>query len=344
VRFQAQTFWLAKDADEPDQYQDAFELDADRGIAAIADGVSSAIFSGPWARILTRAVVDEPPSLEDSEAFQAWLAEQRQRWSAQIDSSRLTWYQRPKMVDGAMTTLLWIEMTPIEIGENGLAKNYRLRCFAIGDSCMFHVRNGETLAMFPSMQPEAFGLNPAVVASVDRKVDHLLEFHAWETTCLPDDLLVLCTDAIALWACQQSQAGQDVDWRSYCEQSDEGWQQEIFALRDSGEMRFDDSTLLLLRIIEETPAPIELPSETPEAVEEEHNEALAYVEEDEAVDVHPEPDALPDTPAEANREDTVEPIDLAEAVEEPRALIVDSPPTEPGENIEPPPSESEREV
>lgn len=338
MRFQAQTFWLAKDADEPDEYQDAFELDAERGIAAIADGVSSTIFSGPWARILTHAVVAEPPPLEEPEAFQAWLAKQRQRWADQIDSSRLTWYQRPKMVDGAMTTLLWIELTPIEIGENGLAKNYRLRCFAIGDSCLFHIRDGETLAMFPPMQPETFGLNPAVVASVDRKVDHLLEFQAWETICLPDDLLVLCTDAIALWACEQAATGERVDWESYWEQSDESWRDEIFAHRQAGAMRFDDSTLVVLRIIEETLAPIALPSEMPQA-EENRIEALEYVEEETAADEQPAASAEPDAPADAEREDVVEPIDLSEAVEEPQGLMEDTPPTETAEVSEPPQGE-----
>lgn len=328
MRFQAQTFWLAKDADEPDQNQDAFELDAERGIAAIADGVSSAIFSGPWARILTHAVVEDPPPLEEGEAFQVWLARQRDCWSSQIDASRLTWYQRPKMVDGAMTTLLWIELTPIEIGEDGLAKNYRLRSFAIGDSCLFHVRGGETQRMFPLEQSEEFGLNPAVIGSVDRKRDHLLEFKAWETTCLPDDLLVLCTDAIALWACQQAEAGQPVAWENYWNQSDEAWREEIFAHREASDMRFDDSTLVLLRIIEETPAPIALPPETPET-DTDAIEDSAYVDDESAKD------AAEETPPEVAAEEIVEAHDLADALEEPLELIEEPPPAEePTEQIE----------
>ena len=59
--FQSKTFWLAKDASQAEQYQDAFALDAARGIAAIADGVSSSLFSAPWAKILTEAVVAGPP-------------------------------------------------------------------------------------------------------------------------------------------------------------------------------------------------------------------------------------------------------------------------------------------
>jgi hypothetical protein len=255
VRFQFQTFWLAKDADCPDQYQDAFELDAERGLAAIADGVSSAIFSGPWARILTRATIDDPPRFDIPGEFQDWLQRRRADWAGEIDTARLTWYQRPKMVEGAMTTLLWIELWPDETGDDGLAKNYQLYGFAIGDSCLFHVRDGLQIAWSPLAGSADFGLNPAVVRSIDRKLDHLLEFHRYDARCLPGDLLVLATDAIALWAVERQEAGDPVEWETYWDMSDEAWRGEIFNLRSQTRMRFDDSTLVLLRVIEETPAP-----------------------------------------------------------------------------------------
>ena len=334
MRFEARTFWLSKDADEPEQFQDAFTVDAERGVAAIADGVSSAIFSGPWARLLTQATVAEPPNLDDPATFQDWLARNRAAWSSQIDVGKLTWYQRPKMVDGAMTTLLWIELDPAELGEDGLAKNYRLRMFAIGDTCMFHLRDGQTLSKFPLESSSEFGLNPAVVASIDRKRDHLLAFKAAEADCLPGDLLVLCTDAIALWAYERAEAGEPVAWENYWDLDPAAWRDEIFSLRDASQMRFDDSTLVLLRVIEETPAPPPEPEAAPEPAlvagengsdESSHNELtagepgsdaktvfddLAFFEEEElAPAIEPAP------------EDIVEPADLTETIESPRELI-----------------------
>ncbi|MGH7138527.1 MAG: hypothetical protein ACREHD_22490, partial [Pirellulales bacterium] len=255
MRFEARTFWLPKDADETAQYQDAFSLDAETGRAAIADGVSSAIFSGPWARLLTLGVVAEPPPLEDTAAFQAWLADKRTAWANGIDTNRLTWYQRPKMVDGAMTTLLWLELLPTETNAEGLATRYQLRTFAIGDTCLFHVRERELLYWFPLESSAGFGLNPAVVGSVDRQLDHQLEFKAREQECLPGDLLVLATDAVALWAVERQESGDAVDWPRYWEYSDDEWRGEIFSLRDAKQMRFDDSTLILVRVVEERPAP-----------------------------------------------------------------------------------------
>ena len=158
MRFESRTFWLPKDADETAQYQDAFALDAEAGRAAIADGVSSAIFSGPWARLLALAAIADPPPLEDTAAFQAWIAEKRIAWANGIDAGKLTWYQRPKMADGAMTTLLWLELQPVENNDEGRAIRYELHTFAIGDSCLFHVRHAvqpvtDMLDFFPDKGP-----------------------------------------------------------------------------------------------------------------------------------------------------------------------------------------------
>jgi hypothetical protein len=255
MRFESRTFWLSKDVDEPTQYQDAFALDAERGVAAIADGVSSAIFSGPWARLLAESVVASPPKLDDQGSFEGWLAAERQAWRSQIDTSRLTWYQRPKMVDGAMTTLAWIELLPVETADDGHATHYRVRGAAIGDSCLFHVHEGRSAGAFPMTASGQFGLNPAVIGSVSRNLDHMLAFHVYDEDCPVGDLLVLTTDAIALWAVERQEAGEPVDWQRYWDLSDDDWRAEIFALREDHRMRFDDSTLVLLRIIEERPAP-----------------------------------------------------------------------------------------
>jgi hypothetical protein len=256
MRFESRTFWLPKDADETAQYQDAFALDAEAGRAAIADGVSSAIFSGPWARLLALATIADPPPLEDTAAFQAWIAEKRIAWANGIDAGKLTWYQRPKMADGAMTTLLWLELQPIETNDEGQATRYELHTFAIGDSCLFHVREGQLLYWFPLESSADFGLNPAVVGSIDRQADHLLEFKTRSNECMPGDLLILATDAVALWAVERQESGEPVDWSRYWELSDDDWRDEIFATRDAKQMRFDDSTLVLLRVIEERPAPV----------------------------------------------------------------------------------------
>lgn len=255
MRFESQCFWLAKDAEFPDQYQDAYQLDARRGIAAIADGVSSALFSGPWARTLVRGALAEPPPLDDADCFRDWLTRQRTELAGQIDVTKLTWYQRPKFAAGAMSTLLWIELTPQspETPETPeLPSAYRLQGYSIGDCCLFHLRDGQLLRSFPMSGSAEFGLDPKVLVSIDRQQDHLLEFQQFDDACLPGDLLVLCTDAIGLWALTLLEQGEQVAWDAYWDRSPEAWAEEIFELRRGKQMRYDDTTLMLLRIIEET--------------------------------------------------------------------------------------------
>ena len=331
MRFESRTFLIAKDVDEPAQCQDAFALDAERGIASMADGVSSTIFSGPWARILVQSTIASPPRLDDAEAFRAWLDEQRAAWRSGIDLARLTWYQRPKMVDGAMTTLLWTELCPAQTADDGHATRYQLRAFAIGDTCLFHLRGDECLKHFPMDKSGEFGLNPAVIGSVDRQVDHLLEFQLYEAECPPDDWLVLATDALALWAMTRSESGEPVDWRRYWEMPDDEWRQEIIALREANQMRYDDTSLVLLRVIEERPAPVIEPAEEapPEAVDlaaGQTVEARQAEGADETVaqtsdGTRSVPAALDEPPAAEPTEDRVEPIPLIEAVEAPAEIV-----------------------
>ena len=73
LRFDSRLFTLAKDPEQPAAYQDACCIDTEHHIAAIADGVSSALFSGPWAAILAETVVAESPNPCDAEEFAAWL-------------------------------------------------------------------------------------------------------------------------------------------------------------------------------------------------------------------------------------------------------------------------------
>ena len=104
------------------------------------DGVSSALFSGPWATILAEAVVADPPDPTDAEAFACWLQERRKLWAASIDTTGLAWFQRAKLPAGAFSTLLWIGVLQQEEAQTGAFGGCRLVGHAIGDSCLFHVR------------------------------------------------------------------------------------------------------------------------------------------------------------------------------------------------------------
>ena len=246
MRFEARVFRLAKDPLAPQENQDHFRMDAVRGIAAIADGVTSGIFSGPWAQILTEAVAAAPPDPAELAAFAPWLAELRTRWQETIDVSQLQWFQRAKMKQGAFSTLLWVEFAPPS--DDPAVEPGQMRCTAIGDSCLLHIRANQMLRSFPLDQVEQFLADPLVVGSIDLSRDALLKFEVLEETCEDGDLLALCTDAVAEWALRKTAAGAPPDWESYWHITEESWQDEVVQLRQLREMRYDDATLILLRV------------------------------------------------------------------------------------------------
>jgi hypothetical protein len=233
--------------DEGAKSDDAFASDDVSGRAAIADGVSGGIFSGDWARLLTHSVVESPPPVDDAGPFHDWLTARRAEWREPIDRKQAPWNVLEKLrTVGGQSTLLWMELIP-DLADD--AEGYRLRAVAIGDCCLFHLRDGELLGAFPLTRSEDFNLTPAVLTSLDSGHDWLSELRTAEYRCLPGDLIVLCTDAIACWALSRQEQGQPVRWQDRWDLSLGEWHAEILSLRAANEMRVDDSTVALLRVI-----------------------------------------------------------------------------------------------
>ncbi len=275
MRFDSRLFTLAKDPEQPGAYQDACCIDTEHHIAAIADGVSSALFSGPWAAILAEAVVADSPDPGDPDVFGAWLRRQRERWAASIDTSSLGWSQKAKLPTGAFSTLLYARVCPVDdagAGRGGVLAErvggagrrsgsaervggafggYRLVAFALGDSCLFQVRGGELVRSFPLETSAQFEADPVVLGSVDKKRDHLLEFAILDEMCYPGDELILCTDAVAEWAVRCYEHGEGPVWSDFWQMSEDDWRSGVVWLREERQMRIDDATMLMLRVADD---------------------------------------------------------------------------------------------
>lgn len=249
MRFDTRVFRLSKDPDQPSGYQDACAVDAEQGIAAIADGVSSALFSGPWAEILTEAAVAENPDPGDPEAFAWWLQNQRQKWPSRIDTSSLAWFQRAKLPTGAFSTLLWLQVSELDSAQPGSFGGFRFRAHAIGDSCLFHLRGGELVRSFPLQSSAEMQADPIVLGSIDLKRDQYLQFATIDEVCYGGDQLILCTDALAEWALQHYESGEPPIWDDFWQMSDEDWRAGILWLRQERQMKTDDTTMLLMRVV-----------------------------------------------------------------------------------------------
>jgi hypothetical protein len=262
MRFRSHQCWFPKDAECPGEYEDASARSEKHGRAIVADGVSSAIFSRAWARLLTRSAVAEPPDLRSEDAIQAWLGPLQQEWRKGINFAGLPWHQKPKATSiGAQTTLLAVAVEPLADGGDS-AGEYRLRASGIGDCVLFLVRDGRKAFSFPLTSAAEFAEPPQIFSSIAKGVAYVDKFRHLDDRCRVGDLLVVCSDAVGLWAMEEYEAGREVDWMRYWE-NDEAWQADIQALRarradeHGNRMRVDDCTLLLLQVVAEEALPEE---------------------------------------------------------------------------------------
>ena len=123
--------------------------------------------------------------------------------------------------------------------------------FALGDSCLFQIRGGELVRSFPLETSAQFEADPIVLGSVDLKRDHLLEFAILDEMCYPGDELILCTDAVAEWAVRCYEHGEPPVWSDFWQMSEDDWRAGVVWLRQERQMRIDDATMLMLRVVDD---------------------------------------------------------------------------------------------
>jgi len=356
--FKSRSFGYPKDPENPQQNQDSFQISEATGSAVVADGVSSAIFSAAWANILTKHIIQEHPTPTNATDFAQWLANLRTEWEQSIDATNLSWFQRPKMAAGAFSTLLWVQVREIAPPKPGSNLWNRLqnpdvgrRCFhvkghCIGDSCLFHIRPGRTdsekfsgsdlYRALPISSSTGFDLPPVVIGSKDLGRDDQMKFQPIDFLAQEGDLVVLATDAVSQWLlrCYETQAFPC--WDLFWNLTQEQWGQELDAMRSAGEIRYDDSTLVLLQL-GSSKTFLNQPTAVEETVKEIPAETVSRASTISEPEFTPEPETIselvfsPEPEAVSEPEFTPEPETMSEPVFSPEPETV----SEPGSSAEP---------
>jgi hypothetical protein len=246
LRVTATAHRLQKDGNRPEEYEDAFAVNAGNSRLALADGASDSYDSGRWARLLVDAFIDVPPPAA-VDGLRTWLAEPARSWLAGLDYAALPWNQQAKARLGAHSTFLGVEL---ELAETGAvswgAPCGAWRAIAIGDSCLFHVRAGALLTAFPLACAAAFGGSPALVAtnpayrgaSIERLATAQGELRLGDT-------LILATDALAQSFLRRQEQG-EAPWRHLL--TGGPFPAFITAQRALRRLRNDDVTLLIAHV------------------------------------------------------------------------------------------------
>ena len=140
---------------------------------------------------------------------------------------------------GAAATLLGLEVGPLD--DEG---NRPWRAAAVGDACLFWVRDGKLLASFPVVAADQFGSAPLLVRS---NPGFRTMAVAAAGTCRPGDQLLLATDAVAARLLKSAEVGPGPEWETFETIDPEAWRQELDELRRAKDMVNDDCTLVVLR-------------------------------------------------------------------------------------------------
>ena len=214
----------------------------------VVDGATEAYDSVRWVDHLVSSFVGaEAPELT-RESMRRWFILMQELWEAKAPA-RASYIEERKFEQGSFATLLGCELT-------GLAgPRPTWRAAALGDTVIFHVRDGQLLTHFPKLEANDFGFNPDGVHTSPAHLDnmvHKLEFAGGEL--IADDLLFLATDAFAQWMIRFLQDDGQKLWHVLSRLNHPlFFERLVNDQRDAGMMKDDDVTLLRVHLARNTP-------------------------------------------------------------------------------------------
>ena len=145
-------FRLPKAGSSQREYEDAVAWSRRAPRYAVADGASASAFARLWAHLLAHAYSGghlRADHLEDD------LATVQARWASLVERRRLPWYAQEQVRRGAFAALVGLDLRP----------DGRWAALAVGDCCLFQVRQGALIAAFPLDSAADFSQRPLLLGS-----------------------------------------------------------------------------------------------------------------------------------------------------------------------------------
>ena len=198
------SLWLPKAGNQPHEYEDAFwparssTREARVLRLAVADGATEASFSGLWARMLVRACGRgqiRPENLHEA------ISPLQTAWWAEVGRTPLPWYAEEKLRSGAFSSLLGLILK--QRRHDG---QLTWSALAVGDTCLFIVRDQALITSFPIHEAEFFDNSPQLISSVSAR-NHDLALCRDRGSALQGDRFYLATDALACWFLTRHEEG-----------------------------------------------------------------------------------------------------------------------------------------
>jgi hypothetical protein len=196
MRVTCEAFWLQKDGLTADEYEDAFSYypqdshitEHNRFRCTVTDGATETSFSALWAQLLSE---------DYCKNGELDLPKLQHIWSESVAQRKLAWYAEAKAKSGAFAALVGLTLTPppADHYHPGLWQSW-----ALGDSCLFHVRDETILQATPLDRWEQFNNSPFLLSSnADQNSTAASKAVIATGTWHSGDVFYLMTDAISCW-------------------------------------------------------------------------------------------------------------------------------------------------
>ena len=248
--------WLPKDGNSPFEYEDALypkttgSYTKKHVTAAVSDGASESMLSGKWAEFLVRSCCGKSYCFDNFAYFIKRSCRGWRLWKKTYVNTRknnslpIQWYEEPGLLAGAFASFLCLKLDDQEHG----AANWA--AVALGDSCLFQIRDNAVITSFPITGSGQFDNRPYLLSSNPANNKHILK-HTKKTTghWQKNDTFFLMTDALAAWFLKQAEDG-ETPWISILDPDAEKYAQSpaelVKYLRERGTIRNDDVSVIRL--------------------------------------------------------------------------------------------------
>ena len=245
-----QRFQTPKAGNRPEECEDAsrvaYSLAADAARIVLCDGASESAFAREWAQILSDAFIRRPLDLSELEgsSLTGWLEPCEQEWNKAVPWDRIPWHGEAKTRAGALATLLalTVDLRPNRSG------GFPWRATAIGDCCLFVVRDGELELAFPLDESSQFNNTPGLICSNAANNRGLWEqVRQLRGEVRAGDVVILASDALAAWLLQECESS-GKPWETLLSLNADEWDGWVQSQRAERSMRNDDTTLIVIKV------------------------------------------------------------------------------------------------
>jgi len=237
------SYSIAKAGNTAAECEDAYAWASDdfADYFSVSDGATESSFSREWAKELVHDFVDRSistHSIVNPSNLNDWLLPLQRNWANWLASQNLVWFAKRKAEQGTFATLIGLI----------IQQDLQWEAFAVGDSCLFVVRDGNLKHSFPLTKSNELGYRPYLIGTLRQTELPAVARHLTDIAQQGDRLYVV-TDALAGWILASLEDRQN-PWVQLDQiLSHSAFSAWVEILRDRREIVNDDTTLLHIEIV-----------------------------------------------------------------------------------------------